>query len=112
MIPRLIIAPFIFMLSSAALAQDMPRYDPEGYCKRVAQAAGGESEWLKKACFDQEQMAYDKLKPEWTKVPAKTQRWCDQVAKAGGRGSYVMLEQCLDMEFFSKQKNDNSKFKF
>ncbi len=68
---------------------------------------------LKNACMDQEQTAYDKLKNSWAQVPAKTRTWCDQVAKSGGRGSYMMLEQCVDMEHTSKQKaGDNSKFRF
>ncbi|MGQ3671768.1 hypothetical protein ACT6QG_05165 [Xanthobacter sp. TB0136] len=93
-------------------AQEVPRYDPEGWCKRVAESGGGSSEWLKDACLEQEQAAYDKLKPQWGTVPKKTRSWCNQVATSGGRGSYVLLEQCIDMEFASKQKNDNSKFKF
>ncbi len=96
----------------SALAQEIPRYDPDGWCKRVAEMGGGSSEWMKQACLEQEQAAYDKLKPQWKDVPKKTRNWCDQVAKSDGRGSYAMLEQCVDMEFFAKQKNDNSKFKF
>lgn len=98
--------------ASSATAQEIPRYDPEGWCKRVAEMGGGSSEWMKDACLEQEQAAYDKLKPQWKDVPKKARNWCDQVAKSDGRGSYAMLEQCLDMEFFSKQKNENTKFKF
>lgn len=109
---RILVLISTVIAASPVLAQEMPRYDPVGWCKRVAEVAGGGSSWLEKSCFDQEQTAYDKLKPLWGTIPTKTQKWCDQVARSGGRGSYTMLEQCVDTEFFAKQKNDNSKFKF
>lgn len=95
-----------------AFAQEIPRYDPDGWCKRVGEVGGGASELIRRGCFEQEQTAYDKLKTIWGSVPLKAQRWCDQVAKSGGRGSYLILEQCIDMEYTSKIKNDNSKFRF
>ncbi|MFG1418918.1 hypothetical protein V5F38_12200 [Xanthobacter sp. V0B-10] len=109
---RALCAYVLILTATPAIAQEMPRYDPEGWCKRVSEVGGGSSEWIQGACLEQEQIAYDKLKPVWKEVPKKTRNWCDQVAKSGGRGSYAMLEQCVDMEFFAKQKNENSKFRF
>ena len=105
----------LFLMMAAlesACAQEVPRYDPDGWCKRVGEFGGGASELIRRGCFEQEQTAYDKLKTMRGSVPLKTQRWCDQVAKSGGRGSYVILEQCVDMEHTSKIKNDSSKFRF
>jgi hypothetical protein len=109
---RFLLVTAVSLIVTSASANDLPRYDPDGWCKRVAEIGGGKSEMIRRGCFEQEQSAYDKLKPLWAGIPAKTRRWCDQVARAGGRGSYAALEQCLDMEHFSKTKNDNSKFRF
>ena len=109
---RFVVALIALAPATGAIAQEMLRYDPEGWCKRVAEVGGGSSEWLANACLEQEQAAYDKLKPDWKSIPSKTRNWYNQVAKSDGRGSYALLEQCIDMEFFAKQKNENTKFKF
>jgi hypothetical protein len=103
---------FLAHVSSATGQTSLPpRYDPEGWCKRVSEVTGG-SEWLKSACLEQEQTAYDRLKPDWNSVPAKTRGYCDQVARSSGRGSYALLEQCIDMEYRSRLQNDNTRFRF
>lgn len=110
---RILIVTAAMLIAAPALAQDVPRYDPDGWCQRVAEIGGGQSEIIRRGCFEQEQSAYDKLKTLWVSVPAKTRRWCDQVATSGGRGSYMLLEQCVDQEYSSKIKNnDKSKFRF
>ena len=85
-----------FFMSSVALAADLPRYDVEKHCSRVASISGS-SAMIKNGCMDMEQEAYDKLKPLWASIPGKTQQHCGQVAKVSG-GSYSILEGCIDME--------------
>ncbi len=53
-------------------------------------------------CMEQEQSAYDALKGEWPQLPAQMRRWCDKVARAGGGGSYVILQGCVEQERAAK----------
>lgn len=95
-----------------ASAENVPRYDPVGWCEEVAAAGGGSSEVIKDGCLAQEQDAYDQLKTAWAEVPTKMRDWCDQVARAGSKGSYVILSGCIEQEMQSRQKNGTTQFKF
>lgn len=94
--------------SSAALAADLPRYDPEGHCRTVA-ATIGDSEVIRVTCLDQEQEAYNGLKARWAEVPASRVRHCDEVARAIG-GSYVILAECIRQE--EAAASSGTKFQF
>lgn len=107
-----LLAGLIWFVSVPVLAQDMPRYDVAAYCKAVAGYGGNHSEMLEEACFDQEQEAYDSLKPEWAELASKMRDYCDQVATFGSEGSYLLLEACIDQEMQSAGVNRKRKFKY
>ena len=96
--------------AGTAQASDLPRYDPEGYCKDVASFSGEYSAMLDNSCLEMEQGAYDELKAGWGGYSAHAQSYCDEVARFGGKGSYDLLKSCIEME---EQAADNKKkFKF
>ena len=84
------------LMVSAAQAADLPRYDPEAYCQKIANFSGG-SDMLFNGCIEMEQEAYDKLKPLWASIPEKTRAYCNKIARTSG-GSYSLLDGCIDME--------------
>lgn len=86
-----------FLAVSSAYAQQMPRYDVNGYCRQVSDVGGG-SDVIYNGCIDMEQQAYNKRKAEWSSLPQKTRSYCDEVARVGGGGSYSILDGCIDME--------------
>ena len=88
------------------LAQTIPHYEVEKYCREVATYSGGSS-MIFNGCMDMEQNAYDTLKPVWNHVPASSRNYCDEVARASG-GSYGILKGCVDMEV----EAENSKRSF
>ncbi|MGE6917615.1 hypothetical protein [Achromobacter kerstersii] len=95
-IQKLLVSITLSLMGSSAYAVEMPRYDPEAYCKRVANTSGG-SAMIYSGCIDMEQTSYNKLKPIWATLAEKTQKYCDRIAKTSG-GSYMILDGCMDME--------------
>lgn len=83
-------------ISSAASAQDIPRYSAEAYCREVSEVSGGSS-MIYGGCIDMEQTAYNSLKREWAGLPIRARTYCDEVARVSG-GSYSILQGCIDME--------------
>lgn len=79
-------------------AGQLPHYDVDAQCKRIASMGGNGSAVLHGSCMDMEQIAYDKLKAAWTTIPEGVQRQCNQLASMAGPGSYSLLESCIDME--------------
>lgn len=98
------------LLTAAAQAQEMPRYDVEGYCKAVAGIGGSFSNTMYNSCIDMEQQAYSGIKPSWGAVPVETQGYCDDVASVGGPGSYTMLESCVQMETSAAEQTKQFSF--
>ena len=84
------------MMTAAAQAQSVPRYDVETYCKRVADSIGGSSQ-IEKTCIEQEQDAYNGLKSNWSTLPSRAAEYCDTVASSIG-GSYQIMATCIDQE--------------
>ena len=97
-----------FMISPAAYAQSIPRYEPESYCKLVSDVSGG-SAMIFNGCMDMEQGAYDKRKAEWPSIPARAASCCDEVARESG-GSYTILDGCLDIEADAVSSTPGFKF--
>jgi hypothetical protein len=100
------------LLSSAAVPgrAEMPDYDVKAYCARIASIGGSPSEMMLQACYQQEQSAYDGLKPRWDSLPASERAYCDRIARVGGNGSFMMLGACIDQE--RAAASDNQGFQF
>lgn len=98
------------LLSSAAAAAEIPRYDAEGHCKRVSSIGGSSSAMIENSCMDMEQTAYNKLKSIWASIPERARTHCSSVAERVGGGSYSLLESCIDLE--SKEASRSRKFQY
>jgi hypothetical protein len=84
-------------ISAPALAEDMPKFEPEAYCKKVASFGGNYSAMVESGCITTEREAYDDTKVEWQNLAASIKTHCDKVAKSGG-GSYAILKRCIEIE--------------
>ncbi len=96
------------LLVPAAARAEMPDYDVDKHCNQVYEMAG-KSQAIKQACYQQEQQAYDKLKPKWDALPASMRSHCDQVGRMAGQ-SFTLLEACVEQE--QQAKDQNKQFKF
>lgn len=90
------------------VAQEMPRYNPAGYCQEVADVSGGSS-MIYNSCIEMEQRAYNKRKASWSLISAKSRDYCDDVARVSG-GSYTILDSCIDMEVNASASTPDFKF--
>jgi hypothetical protein len=96
-------------LGAAPAWAEMPNYDVDAYCQRLGQMAGG-SEQLRKTCVEQEQRAYDQMKPKWDAIPAVTRTYCERLGRMAG-GSFELLDTCVDQELQAGKANTETKFK-
>lgn len=101
----------LILATAPAAWADMPMYDVEAHCKRVASFSGAPSQALLNACLRQEQTAYDNLKPSWDALPSGMRKHCDDVARFGGPGSFSLLDACVSQERAAAKENDQFKFK-
>lgn len=90
----------------------MPRFDVEAHCKKIASFGGNYSAVLDKTCFDQEQQAYDRLKPVWPQLPDAVAAHCQKIAAFGGPGSYGLLEVCVSQETQAMSDKTGKAFKY
>ncbi|PYE86843.1 hypothetical protein C7477_11972 [Phyllobacterium leguminum] len=60
-------------------------------------------------CIQMEQDAYNDLKDVWPGVSAKTQNYCDEVARVSD-SSYGILKGCIDMETDAATSTPEFKF--
>jgi hypothetical protein len=104
----MVIAAMAVAGASSARAE-MPNYDVEGHCKQVGDAVGG-SEEIRQACLQEEQAAYDKLKPKWDGLPTAMKNHCDQVGRAVGE-SFEILQACVEQEIQATKANQQFQFK-
>lgn len=100
-----IIAICIPVLSHAG---DIPRYDVDKHCTKVAQTSGN-SNMIYNGCIEMEQTAYDSIRQLWASIPEKTQSHCNKVASSSG-GSYSILQGCINMEIDAA--NNKKKFTY
>lgn len=100
---KLITGLVLLALPLVAQAQEMPRYDVENHCERVASVGGDFSNMVYNGCIDMEQAAYNGLRGSWGSIPARTRSHCDRVASVGGSGSYSTLQGCVDMEMSASE---------
>lgn len=100
----------LVLLAGDVAAQDLPEFNVERHCKSMSAMSGG-SNFMLKACFDQEQATYDAAKAEWSALDAKIKRHCLQMARMGGTPSYFMLQACIEQELSAKEAASGFKFK-
>lgn len=86
----------VVALTSTAQAQELPRFDVEGYCEDVAEFGGG-SHSIYNGCIDMEQQAYNRLKDDWPTLSARVRNYCTEIGSFGGE-SYSTMMGCVDME--------------
>lgn len=100
----------LMALTLPASAQQVPRFDVEASCRNMAEMAGN-SEFMYGACFDQEQGAYNSLKPMWARLPGTMRSNCKDMAQMAG-GTYFMLKACVDQELDAMRANQGRDFQF
>jgi len=106
----LLFGAYVLAISAGADAA-MPDFDVKRHCSEVAGFGGNPSEVLRQACCQQEQDAYNQLKPNWEHLPAVTCGHCKGVASSfGGPGSYMLLNACVQQERSARSSNDNFTF--
>ncbi len=88
---------------------EMPNFDVKAYCTRISGLGGAQSQAVMQGCFENEQAAYDHIKPVWDSLPSATRQYCNRLA--GHNGSYATLEGCVDMEKSAQQSNGDFSFK-
>jgi hypothetical protein len=106
----LVVAGALVCAPAGQAAAEMPNYDAEAHCKRMANYSGTPSQSLLNGCLRLEQTAYDELKPAWDALPAATRAHCDRLAKVRG-GSYSLLQGCVRLEQDAQKDNEQFKFK-
>lgn len=82
-----------------ALAQDVPRYDTELYCKTVASTYSDAKtkDFLVKACIELQDKSADQIKRVISHVDGATIKQCDATARNFTGGSYQMFVGCLSL---------------
>ncbi len=100
-----------FLFCSGAAKAEVPNYDVEAGCKRIASLGGGSSQVIEGGCLQQEQAYYDAIKPVWDNLDQAIKAQCDHIARVGGGGSYVILHGCIEQELQAAKQNKEFKFK-
>src|SRR6188474_55562 len=81
---KLLVAAIMFPLavaSSVALAQDIPDYDSQAYCERVAVNAA-KPEAMRARCLWLEEYALDELETFWPRANRRVREECAETASA------------------------------
>lgn len=107
---RTLIVISCLLFSAIAIAGELPRYDVEAHCEKIATVGGDRSAMMYNGCIDMEQNSYNSARDSWESLPSETQQHCTRIAEVGGAGSYQMLSGCIDME--TSAANNQSEFSF
>lgn len=99
------------LTTAGAARAEMPDYDVNAHCKAIAAFGGAPSQTLLNACLQQEQAAYDHLKPSWDALPVAMREHCNSIARFGGPGSFTLLDACVDQENAAARNNATFQFK-
>jgi hypothetical protein len=99
------------IVSPTWAASDLPRFDVDAHCEKVAAVGGSRSEVIFGGCMDMEQQSYDGLKAIWTSLPDNLRAHCEKVGRVGG-GNYVTLLGCVEMEQQAEVQNAKRSFKY
>lgn len=75
-------------------------FDINGYCRQVANAAGG-SYQIEEMCRQQERQAQASLSRK--QVPSRAENYCREVGQAAG-GSYQIMDMCVQQEVAAKER--------
>lgn len=102
---RAVVVACVLMVAAAPAWAEMPNYDVQRHCDKISKVAGAPSQMMLSACFDQEQSAYDALKPRWDSLPQAMRSHCDKIARVAGVGSFMMLNSCVEQEEESARQN-------
>jgi hypothetical protein len=106
-----ILAAIALTVAAAAARAEMPDYDVKAHCQRISAIGGTPSQMILQGCYQQEQAAYDALKPMWDTLPAALRAHCDHIARIGGGGTFMILQGCIEQETSAAQQNDKFQFK-
>ena len=90
-----LIAALVILLAlspSIALAQEIPEYDSQAHCERVAESVAKPSAALGR-CLWLEEYALDELETFWPRASGAIREECLEVASA--EESYVALARCV-----------------
>jgi hypothetical protein len=90
-----LIAALVFLLAfspSIALAQEIPEYDSQAHCERVAESAAKPSAMLEH-CLWLEEYALGELGTFWPLASKEVREGCLEVASA--EESYEVLARCV-----------------
>ena len=84
------------LVTTAAIADSVPKYDMARTCRLDHAAASGlaVSESMKN-CVRDEKQAFAQLQKQWSKFPAQKRAGCVSQNTIGGTPSYVGLLSCL-----------------
>jgi hypothetical protein len=93
------------VLTGSSWAQEIPGYDPATQCKRIAEVSEKYSTIIYGACIDQEQIAYNALRPRWGSVPADVRKQCDPTDRVDAGALYTRLQTCIDQEMTATRSN-------
>lgn len=79
-------------------AGDLPDYAVQAHCEGVARLGGTLAQTIYASCIEQEQAAYDALRPIWASLAETVRTQCDEITRFGGAsGSFVMLRNCVEV---------------
>jgi hypothetical protein len=91
--PRIAAIVFLLVLSpSIALAQEIPEYDSQAHCERVAESAAKPSAAIER-CLSLEEYALDELETFWPRASGAIREEC--LETTSGEESYVVLARCV-----------------
>jgi hypothetical protein len=113
-IKRSIVAASATLLATtiSVSAQELPRFDVNSQCRRIAGVSGGYSETIFSGCMDMEQAASNNIKGSWYALPSVVREQCMRIAAVGGGGSYSILQGCVQMEMEAAEKNRSRQFRY
>lgn len=99
-------------VAAAVGAQSLPRLDPEAMCRTRWTRGGALDHSMFSFCMRQEQSAYDGLVARWGNLPLEVQQTCDRRwgRGASSRGSYQMLEFCVDQQMQARSSQQPFRF--
>jgi hypothetical protein len=82
--------------ATAALAEEVPRFDIKGICGQ-APSLGQSARTTDQGCIHDETLARTQLEQQWPGFKENRRNACVQEVSIGGPPSYVALLTCLQM---------------